>query len=328
VALLGPDDTRRRLETATELLELALRAGRRDRVFIAREARIRSLLMLGEIAKVDREIEACTALAEELRLPIHRHSVARFQLARALGDGRFDDATRLNREVLDLGRRSGDVVAELQFRLFDTWLRHLRGEPTPLEGAVEHLLARAGHLGPLPHALATFFYAELGREEAVRHHLERVAKRDFADVPRDEAWLVTVALSAGAASFLGDAPRMRVASRLLEPYADLLVAHQHMRIYMAPVSYVLARLAHGLGDRGAAVVRYEDAIERCRRIGARPFLAVALMGYTELLEAPAASPGERKRARALRAEAEELAAVLGMRRVASARRAGGTIPLG
>ena len=99
VALLGPDDTHRRLEAATELVELAVRSGRRDRIFMAREARIRSLMLLGDVAGVDRELDACEDLASELRLPIYHHSIARFRLARALGDGRLDEALRINAQV-------------------------------------------------------------------------------------------------------------------------------------------------------------------------------------------------------------------------------------
>ena len=62
--------------------------------------RLVDLLELGQVAKIDDEIAACTNLAEGLRQPFYRSWVAGLHPMRALMQGRFDDAERLAKEAL------------------------------------------------------------------------------------------------------------------------------------------------------------------------------------------------------------------------------------
>ena len=248
-ALLGPDDIRRRLEVAKELLDLAIRCGSKEKVFVARENRIRSFLALGDIAAADREIGACHDLAEKLRVPIYRHSVSRFRMARALADGRVEEAERLNREILELGRKADDSNAEFLFAVLTGWLQYLRGELRSTRELIDGLLDRVSFIGPISWAFAAFFSAELDEPEAARHHFERIAARNFADVPRDETWLMTLAVAAEACAYLGDQRRAQTLYDLLLPYADLTVSHQHMRVYLGSLEYVLGRLAETREER-------------------------------------------------------------------------------
>ena len=160
---------------ATELLDLAIRCGSKEKVFVARESRIRSLLALGDIAGADREIESCHQLAEELRVPIYRHSVSRFRMARALGDGRLDEAERLNREILALGRKADDSNGELLFAMLTGWLQYLRGESLPTRELIEGLLERVAFIGPISLAFAAFLHAELEEPESARRQFDRLA---------------------------------------------------------------------------------------------------------------------------------------------------------
>jgi tetratricopeptide (TPR) repeat protein len=315
-ALLGPDDIRRRLEVATELLDLAIRCGSKEKVFVARESRIRSLLALGDIAAADREIGACYELAEELRAPIYRHSVSRFRMARALADGRLDEAERLNCEILELGRKVDDANSEILFAMLTGWLQYFRGGLFPTRDLIEGLLARVSFLGPISLAFAAFLHAELDEPESARLHLDRLASTEFADVPRDESWLITLAVAAEACAYLGDRRRARVLYDLLLPYADLTVSHQHMRVYLGSLEHVLGRLAETCGEREKAATHYEFAMESSQRIGARPYLARTQYAYGRmLLDACPTSPGEREHARELLGRAEAAAGELGMERL-------------
>jgi tetratricopeptide (TPR) repeat protein len=315
-ALLGPDDVARRLELATELLDLAIRRGSREKVFVARESRIRSLMALGDIPAMDREIEACDALAEELRLPVYRHSLARFRLARALADGRLDEAERLNRVIAELGRKSDDANAEFLFDALTGWIRYLRGDLPAARNLAEALVGRVSFLGAMPWAFAAFLYAEIDEPEPARRHFERVAEGSFADVPRDEAWLITLALASEACAYLGDRRRAEPLYELLLPHADLLVSHQHIRVYMGSMHYVLGRLAQTRGEREGAAAHYEAALESSRRIGARPHLARSQRAYAQMLLAgePVAAD-QRRRARELLEQAQTTARELGMNRL-------------
>jgi DNA-binding winged helix-turn-helix (wHTH) protein/tetratricopeptide (TPR) repeat protein len=312
VALLGPDDTQRRLETATELVELAMRSGRRDRIFMAREARVRSLMLLGDIPSVDRELDACEDLADELRLPIYHHSIARFRLARALGDGRLDDALRINTQVRALGEKSGDWAGELLSDGIEAWVGHMRGASDGLASILDRALEIGGHLGPVLHALGAYFLTGVGRHESARRELEAVARNGFADVPANEGWLISVALAGVSAARLGECEHAQRARELLEPHAGLVVSHQHMRLYLMPVQAVIATASHALGERERALREYEAAIDRCARIGARPAGVAVRRGLAGLLASGRPSAAERKRAQALRAEAEGTARELGI----------------
>jgi len=313
-ALLGPDDIRRRLEGATELLDLAIRCGSKEKAFVARESRIRSLLALGEIAGADREIESCHELAEELRVPIYRHSVSRFRMARALGDGRLDEAERLNHEILVLGRKADDASGELVFSVLTGWLHYLRGEVLPTRELIEGLLERVAFVGPISLAFAAFLHAELDEPESARRHFDCLAASEFTDVPRDEAWLMTVSVAAEACAYLDDQRRAETLYELLLPYADLIVSHQHMRVYLGPVEYVLGRLAETREERERAAAHYEAAMKSSQRIGAMPHLARTQYAYARMiLDADPIAWNERARGRELLARAEAMAQELGMK---------------
>jgi len=315
-ALLGPDDIRRRLEVATELLDLAIRSGSKEKAFMAREGRIRSLLALGDIPRADREIEICHELAEELRVPIYRHSLSRFEMGRALADGRFDEAEHLNQIILDLGRKADDGSAELQFAVLRGWLRYQRGELPPVRELIETLLYHVSFIGPISWAFSAFLYAELGELEAARPHFERLAASRFADVPRDEAWLLTLALASETCAHLGDGRRAQLLYALLLPYAELVISHQHMRVYLGSVEYALARLAATRGERETATTHFEAALESSRRIGARPHLARTQYEYARMLLAiEPGSRGDPARGHELLAEAETTARELGMKQL-------------
>lgn len=315
-ALLGPDDVRRRLEVAKELLDLAIRCGSKEKVFVARESRIRSLLALGDIRGADREIGVCYDLAEELRVPIYRHSVSRFRMARALADGRLDEAEHLNREILELGRKADDSNADFLFAILTGWLQYLRGELRSTRKLIEGLLDRVAFIGPISLAFAAFLHAELDEPESARRHFERLAAKEFADVPRDETWLMTLAVAAEACAYLGDRRRATTLYDLLLPYADLTVSHQHMRVYLGSVEYALGRLAETREERERAAVHYRAAIESEQRIGARPYLARTQHAYARmLLGADSVEPDQRDRAQELLARAEATARELGLQRL-------------
>ena len=96
-------------------------------------------------------------------------------------------------------------------------------------------------------------------------------------------------------------------------YADLVISHQHMRVYLGSMEYALARLATTCGENERAAAHFEAALETNRRIGARPHLARA---QTEcagmLLDDENASHADRERAHELLAQAEATARELGM----------------
>jgi len=203
------------------------------------------------------------------------------------------------------------------------WLEYLRGGLLPTRELIQGVLDRVAFIGPIALAFAAFLHAELDEPEPARRHFDLLAARQFADVPRDEAWLMALAVAAEACAYLGDRPRARILYGLLLPYADLTVSHQHMRVYLGSVEYVLGRLAEARGERERAAVHYEAAMESSQRIGARPHLARTQCAYARmLLDADSTSAAERERAGDLLARAETTARELGMKRLLELVRGG------
>jgi len=237
-------------------------------------------------------------------------------MARALADGRVDEAERLNREILELGRKADDSNAEFLFAMLTGWLQYLRGELLPTRELVQGILDRVAFIGPIALAFAAFLHAELDEPEPARRHFNLLAAKQFADVPRDEAWLMALAVAAEACAYLADQRRARTLYDLLLPYANLTVSHQHMRVYLGSVEYVLGRLAETRGERERAAAHYEAAMESSQRIGARPHLARTQCAYARMiLDAESIPADERGRAGDLLARAETTARELGMKRL-------------
>ena len=135
------------------------------------------------------------------------------------------------------------------------------------------------------------------------------------DIPRDESWIMTMSAAAQSCVQLGEVRFAQPFYEELLPYADLIVSHQHMRVYMGPVQLPLAGLAGLLGERERAVLHFEAAVRTAQRLGARPYLARACESYANLLLG-GAHPRKRERDRAaeLQQLAEETLREMGLRR--------------
>jgi DNA-binding winged helix-turn-helix (wHTH) protein/tetratricopeptide (TPR) repeat protein len=324
-ALLGPDDTAKRLEVSKQILDLARRTGSKEKMFTGHENRVRALISFGDLQSADREIEALGHLADELRLPALSWSTGRFRVARALGDGRFDEAEQLAQTALGYAKKTSDAGAEpIVHTLWRTWLARERGDFDVARGLFEGFFRDYGEwAGQIPRAAAAYFSCVVGDREAARRHFDIVAAADFVDIPRDEDWLLSLVLLADACADLEDERRAASLYELLEPYAAMNAAHQTLRLYLGSVTHFLARLAVVLGRREEAIQHFEAALETNKRMGARPALARTQLQYARLLlrERGSQVPGsDEGRARELLSGAEATARALGMIPVLEAAR--------
>ena len=69
-------------------------------------------LTLGDIAAVDRDLDAYARLAEQLRQPQHLWHIPLLRGVRAMIDGRFEDAERYSEEARIGGERAQEPIAE------------------------------------------------------------------------------------------------------------------------------------------------------------------------------------------------------------------------
>ncbi len=135
---------------------------------------------------------------------------------------------------------------------------------------------------PIVDCVLTRLYDEVGREDEARTLFDRLATDDFAQIPFDEEWLVSLGLLTEVAHSLGDRRRAGVLLDRLSPYADQ-VAVAYPEISMGSVSRYLGLLATTLSRWEVAERHFEDALAMNERIGARPWLAHTQEDYGRML---------------------------------------------
>jgi DNA-binding winged helix-turn-helix (wHTH) protein/tetratricopeptide (TPR) repeat protein len=316
-ALLGPDHLEERLAVATELLRIADDGGDKTMVLFGHEFRMGVFLVLGDMAAADREIAATARLAEEIRQPVYTWFTTWWRGSRALCDGRFDEAERLRQEALAIGQRIQHPGAMAIAQGQAIWLANERGGAEEVfEAGFQFLLDYYPPAGIALRAGEAAFRAEAGDIDEARRCFEAIAAHDFADIPRDEHWLVTLTTLALACAPLRDTRRAQILYEQLRPFAQRNVVHDLLRAYTGSVSLHLALLAEVMGRLDAATRHFEDALAMNTRIGGRPFLARTQYEYARML-VDRGRASDRRRAAALLDQALACAEELGM---AEARR--------
>ncbi|MGH7789688.1 MAG: hypothetical protein ACRERC_22650, partial [Candidatus Binatia bacterium] len=243
-------------------------------------------------------------------VPWFRWFARRLGTMRALQDGRFGDAERLAAEALACGEQLDHPNVRPVFAAQTMHLDFLRGHWVDVAARLTRYLEQAPGQHLLRAQLA-MVQARQGDHAAARRELDRLADGDFAAVPRDSVWLMTLAYLAEAAAGSGDGARAAVLHRLLAPHAARVIG----------AGTGIASLGHGaryVGVLAAALGRADDAarlLETARaeheRMGARPWLAFTLRDQASLLLARGGRQSRQQAAEAL-AQAEAIATDIGM----------------
>jgi DNA-binding SARP family transcriptional activator len=292
-----------------KLISLGEQLGDKELVFAGHDHRFHSVWMLCDRAAVEVEMEALSALADELRQPAQRWHVGTGRTMLALMEGRFEQAEELISETLALGQRAQSWNAVVTQRLTLFVLRRAQGRLAELEDSIRRSVHEYPALLRFRCALA-HLYGELGRERDARATFDSLLSRDLAREHLDAEWLFSMTLLADPCAFLGDQPAAAKLYSLLLPYEHLYA--------QAPVEAVFGALARGLGVLATTLRRFENgerhfdvAIESERRMGARPWLAHAQHDLAGMLLARGGAR-DRERARALLDEALSAYRDLGM----------------
>ncbi len=290
-ATLSPDTTEDRLANAQEMLLAATGAGDEEAAFLARHARLHCFLEMCDIRGVDAELAAMEQLAARIRQPFYIWHVACLQGMRALLDGRLTDADRLLSTAFGIARvrESEDVV----YMYEDAQVFAIRWAQGRLEERVDRTV-RHGELYPIARWRDALAAAELGDERAARAEVERHARRDFSDLPRDGLWLLHACALAQACVLVGDERRARSLYELLVPFADRH-AISVSTLPFGPVSMRLGMLAAMLERWDDAEAHFLVAVERCDAMGARAIRAMVLIERARMLLARR-GPGDEVRA--------------------------------
>jgi hypothetical protein len=146
--------------------------------------------------------------------------------------------------------------------------------------------------------------AETGRHEEAREHLDTLAARPVAAIPKDYMWWLTTVCMALVAIATGADALAQDLYGLLLPYAGRNASAAGAASF-GSASLVLAQLAAHLGDHAAAERHYEDALAANVRTRQRAWAARARVHYARLLLDRDAARG-RDLARIALADAREL----------------------
>ncbi len=312
----GPEQTHRRLRESGELHDLAKRLGDHELELRAHVYRLVTKLALGDVSGADADLAAFERLAGLLRQPQYSWHVPLLKATRAIIDGSFDEAERLSEEAYVAGARAEEPVSA-QFHAVQVGLiRRLRRRPADLAGAAASLaelteLAEQYTAIPAWRCSLAVTHAELGNVAEARAAFESLAADDFASIPADAQWVVSLSLLAEVAAFLGDAERAQLIYGLLLPHDDLNVIAGRAAACNGPVARYLGLLAEAAGRIDDAERHYVAAMDMTAKMGDRPFGARARFELARLLLARD-DAGDRERALDLLREAVETAQEIGM----------------
>jgi tetratricopeptide (TPR) repeat protein len=218
-------------------------------------------------------------------------------------------------ESEELGNAAPRWNAEMSRRLQLYLLRRSQGRLEELaetqEAAPE---AFAFRTYPIVDCVLARFYDELGRVDDSGRIFSNLAKDDFAQIPFDEEWLVSLGLLAEVAYSRGDGSRAEALYDQLAPYSSQ-VAVAYPEISIGSVARYLGLLASTLARWEDAERHFEEAIATNERIGARPWLAHTQEDYARMLLGRGQS-SDQERAAELLEQALESYRALGMRSAA------------
>jgi class 3 adenylate cyclase/tetratricopeptide (TPR) repeat protein len=294
-ALWGPETLDERLEVATKILELAQSVGDRDLTLIGQRWRIVSLLELGDIAAVKHQVDEYSIVAEELKQPYQLWFAEVFRSMLASLEGRLVEAETLGQRALEMGSSQQGENAVQFFAALLMTIREHQGRLSEMEPAIRAYAEQFPGILAIRAALA-MIYALEGRLEETREQFEMAAANDFADLPRDTTWLLSLTMLTHAAAALGDRARAKLLYDLFAPYDTRTIVAGPAIVCHGSAAHYLGVLAATIGRHQDALRHFADAIELHERMGARPYLAHSLRENAALLmESDAHDDHERAR---------------------------------
>lgn len=313
ISLEGYEKASERLEVATEIVSIAERLGNKEMVLRGHFRRLRELLEFGDLARVDDEIEIYSRLADELRQPVYLWLKPFFKSSRALLEGRFQDCETLLSESLKIGQRAQDQNAVLFCATTMTTLRRLQGQFGTLVHSVKSFVENYPSIVGWRATLAQI-YTELNEREKARAEFEMLSVNNFADLPRDGAWVVSICLLAQVCAYLSDTRRAAMLYEILLPFAGRNIVIGSAAAFYGPVSRHLGLLAATMSLWDESADYFEGCLASCRKMGARPFEAYTQYEYGAMLLARGRGE-DRGRAKQMLDRARTTARELGMAKI-------------
>jgi predicted ATPase len=311
-AVWDADNSEERLIMASEMVQLAERAGDRHLAFQAHYWRACDAFDLGDTEEVESEITACADLFDVLQQPFHYWHVGCLRSTRAIIVGPPEEAWKLREQTLAYARWH-ETAALWVATLQAFWLGVLQGDlDQGLLAPVQFGVAEHAEV-PSLRAMLSHTYAELGMLEEARVELERLAKDGFARLRRDQNFLMHLTHLTYTCAAVGDEQVARMLYDLLLPHDSRILVVAHGVAFYGCVAHYLGTLAALLEMWDAAARHFEDALATYAHMGARPWTVRVQLEYAHLLK-KRGGEGDCEKAAELTAAAVAMARELGMER--------------
>ncbi len=284
----APDFAERQVTLGTELIQLSLETGDRERAAEGYEHRATALIELGEMRRAKADFAALATTAQELRQPSQEWFVEVYGALVDLLEGRLAEAERSIEAALRVGERAQSWNAAVSYGLQLYLLRREQGRVSEIEDLVRRSVEEyPGY--PIWRCVLAHMAGELGYVPEARAVVAALAADDFASVPFDEEWLVSMSLIAETTCALGEAELAEALYERLLPYADR-VAISYPEVSCGAVARYLGLLATTAGAWDDAEQCFRQAVEVHERIGAESWLARTRRDHAAMLTARDAAP--------------------------------------
>jgi DNA-binding SARP family transcriptional activator/tetratricopeptide (TPR) repeat protein len=326
-----PSDAAGMIESATEVLDIAVPLG--DRPFEAHAMRQRSIAycQLNDIPAMKADLDRWTELVEELKDPVAASFGTFFHGALATLEGRFDEAEAKLRAAFAVAQASRDPNGIGSYLMCGGILRFFQGRFAELLSTAPMFISAYPRAAGWMEVGLAGFLADAGLVDDARILLDRVEPSNPIAMPRNVFWLLGVAVAAMACYRLRDPVKGEIVYGLLQPYAGANAGVFTASLGSADLALGWAAAAAGRADE--ARQHYEDAIAANEANGWRPSVAFSQVSYASLLS-ETGKTHDRARALVLVDEALATASALGMAGVVAegtrlrAALTGETFPIG
>jgi class 3 adenylate cyclase/DNA polymerase III delta prime subunit len=287
-AAFAPDRVERLVARGEEATRLSDAAGDPAQQVLSRYYWSGALLTAGDLPGFREVTGAMLAVSSDASPTIQRF--AQFVQARVdLMDGRFEDARRINDDVLQQAQDLGEPDGPSWWGSIAMALEMLRGG---IAGVVDAIGAISSQYPDFPawwitHAVVL---AMVGRAQEAREVLTRHSP-DPDELIDDVLPFMAVAWLAWVPLYLDDA---RLAARIaatLRPYRDYW-AHPYSTV-LGPVTMYLAMCAATTGDLDESVALFEESDQLLAELGCHGLLPFLRLTYAEVLLRRAS--GDRRR---------------------------------
>jgi tetratricopeptide (TPR) repeat protein len=295
---------------ADEIVAAATERQDLELLFWAYQYRLTILAELRDIPAVDADINACSRIAEELRMPRYRWQVMSWRFGRALMRADLSHADRLADESFRLCEQFESGPALFVYGAQLGVLRWLQGRFDELEPMLASYAEQYPWIPGYSAGLA-LMYAEAGRLPESRAALERLAAGGFAVLRENPAERMSQWMLAVPARVLDDPSAAALLAKGLDVYADTNITMAGIVLDLGSARLPMGLYAAAQGDMDRALEELERAAGNNAETGNEVMRLIASRETASVLIARG-RPGDIDRAAELLKQVRERIDVLGL----------------